>query len=100
MIAEGGMVPTALRGNESPVGVKPGIVEHQVECAVAQRPTRRREIELGDGIRHFLYRLSLFGIKAERVTAKLEWSCLELLINIFLREEEQILRHGQVVRCA
>jgi len=72
---------------KSTVGVKPGVVEYDVESAVAQRAAGRVEIELRDSVGHPVDGLAILRVEPERVVAERVGCGLELLEYVLVVEE-------------
>ena len=72
---------------KSAVRIETGIVEDNVEGTVAQRSTRRREIEVGDCVGVFIHGLAVLRVKPQCVGTECKGSSLELLEDILIFEQ-------------
>lgn len=81
---------------EAAIRIEPGIVEHNVELAVAQCAPRRVEIELSDAISDTVYRLAVFRVELQCVVSELVWCSFDLLENVAFGEEVNTAFHSEI----
>ena len=81
-----------MRWLESSVRIELGVVEHEVERAVAQRSARRIKIEFRNCICGMVGRFAILCVEPERVESLSKRCCLQLPMYVRFAEEMRVVR--------
>ena len=91
--------PHKVRRFESTVRVELRIIKNKIECAVAQRPARRIEVEFGNCFRAVSGRLPILCVECKGIETLSERRGLKLLMDVSFGENADVvvsLRHSPI----
>ena len=79
-----------VRWDEAPIRVEAGVVEYEVERAIAERTAGRVQIELFENLRNFVHGFAILGVEVQRVETKAVRRTLQLCHDILVGEKMNI----------
>src|SRR5208283_5793950 len=87
-----------MRRFETSVCIELIIVKHKVECAVAQRPSRRVKVEFGNCVRWMPGGLPVLCVKSKSIKSLCKRGCLQLFVNVCFAENAGVMHcdHGPI----